>query len=304
MQDIGAGTDEQGIVRATLGIGKACYGSIRRFAKTAPLAVAGAAVLLFLLFVVIFADVLAPRDPNTTDYKIIRQPPSRELPLGADHLGRDALSRIIVGSRTSLVIAFTSVLIAKLIGFSWGTLSGFKGGQFDLISQRFLDVLMSIPSVILALLLLTAAGSGVLTVILAISIGSIAGTTRIIRSVVLAVKEMDFITAAQAMGASPLRIMLRHIAPQTVAPLLVVASASLGGAIFAESALSFLGLGIPPPNPSWGSMLGGTLAEQFKPPWWMVVYPGIAITVTILAFNIFGDGLRDHLDPKLRGRLN
>ena len=224
--------------------------------------------------------------------------------MGADHLGRDALSRIIVGSRTSLLIAFTSVLIAKIIGFSWGTLSGFKGGQFDLISQRFLDVLMSIPSVILALLLLTAAGSGVFTVIIAISIGSIASTTRIIRSVVLMVKEMDFITAAQAMGASPLRIMLRHIAPQTVAPLLVIASASLGGAIFAESALSFLGLGIPPPNASWGAMLGGTLAEQFRPPWWMVVYPGLAITITILAFNIFGDGLRDHLDPKLRGRLD
>ena len=225
-------------------------------------------------------------------------------PLGADHLGRDALSRIIVGSRTSLMIAFSSVLLAKIIGFSWGTVSGYRGGRVDLISQRFLDVLMSIPSVIFALLLLTAVGSGVFTVIIAITIGGVAGTTRIIRSVVLSVKEMDYITAAQAMGATPTRIMLRHVAPQTVAPLLVIASASLGGAIFAESALSFLGLGIPPPNPSWGAMLGGTLAEQFKPPWWMVVYPGVAITVTILAFNIFGDGLRDHLDPKLRGRLD
>ena len=304
MREIGADSAEQGVVQTSLDVGKASLGSIRRFSRTAPLAVAGAAVLLFLLFIVIFADVLAPHDPNTTNYKIIRQPPSWDLPMGADHLGRDALSRIIVGSRTSLLIAFTSVLIAKIIGFSWGTLSGFKGGQFDLISQRFLDVLMSIPSVILALLLLTAVGSGVFTVIIAISIGSIAGTTRIIRSVVLMVKEMDFITAAQAMGASPLRIMLRHIAPQTVAPLLVIASASLGGAIFAESALSFLGLGIPPPNASWGAMLGGTLAEQFRPPWWMVVYPGLAITITILAFNIFGDGLRDHLDPKLRGRLD
>ncbi len=304
MQDIGADPAEQGLVQASLSRGRASLGSIRRFSRTAPLAVAGAAVLIFLLFIVIFADILAPEDPNRTDYLRIRHPPSRELPLGADHLGRDALSRIIVGSRTSLMIAFTSVLLAKIIGFSWGTVSGYRGGRVDLISQRFLDILMSIPSVILALLLLTAVGSGVVTVIIAITIGGIAGTTRIIRSVVLAVKEMDFITAAQAMGASPLRIMLRHIAPQTVAPLLVVASASLGGAIFAESALSFLGLGIPPPNPSWGAMLGGTLAEQFRPPWWMVVYPGLAITITILAFNIFGDGLRDHLDPKLRGRLD
>ena len=304
MQDIGSDPSGQGIVQSSIQIGKGSLSSIRRFSRTAPLAVAGAAVLVFLLFIVIFADVLAPEDPNRTDYLRIRQPPSLELPLGADHLGRDALSRIIVGSRTSLMIAFTSVFLAKLVGFSWGMVSGYWGGRVDLISQRFLDVLMSIPSVIFALLLLTAAGSGVITVIIAITIGGVAGTTRIIRSVVLSVKEMDFITAAQAMGASPLRIMLRHVAPQTVAPLLVVASASLGGAIFAESALSFLGLGIPPPNPSWGAMLGGTLAEQFRPPWWMVVYPGIAITMTILAFNIFGDGLRDHLDPKLRGRLD
>lgn len=304
MQDIEADRGEQGLIQNSLDRGKASWGSVRRFYRTAPLAAAGAAFLFFLLFIVIFADVLAPEDPNRTDYLRIRQPPSRDLPLGADHLGRDALSRIIVGSRTSLMIAFSSVLLAKIIGFSWGTVSGYRGGRVDLISQRFLDVLMSIPSVIFALLLLTAVGSGVITVIIAITIGGVAGTTRIIRSVVLSVKEMDYITAAQAMGATPTRIMLRHVAPQTVAPLLVIASASLGGAIFAESALSFLGLGIPPPNPSWGAMLGGTLAEQFKPPWWMVVYPGVAITVTILAFNIFGDGLRDHLDPKLRGRLD
>ena len=151
---------------------------------------------------------------------------------------------------------------------------------------------------------MAAIGAGVFGVIIAITIGGIAGTTRVIRSVVLSVKEMVFVTAAHALGASPMRIMIKHVAPQTIAPVLVIISGSLGGAIFAESALSFLGLGIPPPNPSWGAMLGGTLAEAFKPPWWMVVFPGVAITLAILAFNLFGDGLRDTLDPRLRGRLD
>ena len=292
------------VLSATLNKGRSSLGVARRFTRTAPLAAVGGAVLIFLFIVVVFADVLAPENPNTTDYKNIRSPPSWEQPLGSDHLGRDALSRIIVGSRTSLFIAFAAVFFAKVVGFSWGVNTAYWGGKFDLISQRFLDVLMAIPGVILALLLLTIMGGGVYTVIIAIAVGGIAGTTRIIRSVVLSVKEMDYIQAAHAIGCSPLRVMLQHVAPQTLAPLLVVASASLGGAIFAESALSFLGLGIPPPNPSWGAMLGGTLAEQFKPPWWMVLFPGVAITITILAFNLFGDGLRDHLDPKLRGQLN
>jgi len=277
--------------------------TLRRFWKTAPLAFIGGSILTFLLFVAVFGNFLAPESYKTTDYKQIRDAPSLKRPLGSDHLGRDALSRIIIGSRTTLFIAFTAVAIAKLIGVSWGIISGYTGGKFDLLSQRLLDILMAIPSVIFALLLLAALGAGVFGVIVAITIGGIAGTTRIVRSVVLAVKEMEFVTAALALGASPMRIMFRHVAPQTIAPVLVIISASLGGAIFAESALSFLGLGIPPPNPSWGAMLGGTLAEAFKPPWWMVVYPGMAITLSILAFNLFGDGLRDTLDPRLRGRL-
>ena len=139
---------------------------------------------------------------------------------------------------------------------------------------------------------------------MAIAFTGIAGTTRVIRSVVLSVREMAYVEGARALGASQLRIMIRHVAPQCIAPLMVVASASLGGAIFAEAALSFLGLGIPPPHPSLGNMLGGVLGDVFKPPWWLVIYPGVTITVAILAFNIFGDGLRDHLDPKLRGRLD
>ena len=278
--------------------------TLGRFWKTSPLAFMGGTLLALLLLMAVFSPILAPESYTATDYKQIRNPPSWDRPLGSDHLGRDALSRIIIGSRTSLFIAFTAVFIAKFIGVSWGIISGYSGGKVDIISQRFTEILEAIPSVIFALLLLAAIGAGVFGVIIAITIGGIAGTTRVIRSVVLSVKEMEFVTAAHALGASPLRIMIKHVAPQTIAPVLVIISGSLGGAIFAESALSFLGLGIPPPNPSWGAMLGGTLAEAFKPPWWMVVFPGVAITMAILAFNLFGDGLRDTLDPRLRGRLD
>ena len=163
---------------------------------------------------------------------------------------------------------------------------------------------MAFPGVILAMLLLVGVGSGLITVIVAISLTGIAGTTRVIRSVTLSVREMQYVDAARALGASDMRIMARHIAPQCVASLMVVASVSLGGAIFSEAALGFLGMGVPPPSPSLGNMLGGVLGDAYKPPWWMVIYPGLTITLVVLVFNLFGDGLRDHLDPRLRGKLD
>jgi ABC-type dipeptide/oligopeptide/nickel transport system permease subunit len=277
--------------------------SAKRFARSSALGFGSAVVLVLIVLIAIFAPLLAPKDPLEANYSNLRVSPSLEYPFGTDNLGRDALSRLIIGTRVTLLVSVIAVAISKLIGFSWGVLSGYLGGKFDLISQRFLDVLISFPGVILALLLLVALGAGIQTVIIAIAATGIAGTTRIIRSVALSIREMDYVQAARATGASPLRIMIRHVAPQCVAPLLVVASASLGGAIFTEAALSFLGLGIPPPEPSWGNMLGGVLVASFKPPWWLVVFPGVAITISILAFNLFGDALRDHLDPKLRGRL-
>ena len=279
-------------------------GLLSRFFRTSPIGAVAAAFLAFLILLAIFANVIVPNDPLETFPSFFRKGPSMERPLGSDHLGRDVLSRVIVGSRTSLYVAVLAVSISKLIGFSWGILTGYAGGKFDLISQRFLDILMSFPGIILAMLLLVGVGSGLYTVIAAIAITGVAGTTRVIRSVTLTVREMEYVEAGRALGASPLRIMFVHITPQCIAPLMVLASVSLGGAIFAEAALSFLGLGIPPPNPSLGNMLGGVLGDAFKPPWWLVFYPGITITLTILAFNIFGDGMRDHLDPRLRGRLN
>ena len=275
----------------------------RRFARSSVLGTGAAVLLLFMVVVAIAAPVLAPEDPLKSDYGALLRTPSLEFPMGTDGLGRDTLSRVIMGTRLSLMVSVTAIVISKIIGFSWGVLSGYLGGRFDLLSQRLLDVLISFPSVILALLLLVALGAGVNTVIIAIAATGIAGTTRIIRSVALLIRESEYVLAARMIGASPARIMIRHVTPQCVAPLLVVASASLGGAIFTEAALSYLGLGIPPPDPSWGNMLGGILVASFKPPWWLVVFPGCAITLTILAFNLFGDALRDHLDPKLRGRL-
>ena len=282
----------------------ALFGSAKRFTKSSLLGAGAAAVLIVVVLVAILAPLLAPNDPLEANYSAMIQPPSMAFPLGTDGLGRDTLSRVLAGTRVTLMVSFIAVAISKVIGFSWGVVTGYLGGRFDLISQRFLDVLISFPSVILALLLLVALGAGTQTVIIAIAATGISGTTRIVRSVAIAVSQMDYVQAARAIGASPLRIMAQHVAPQCVAPLLVVASASLGGAIFTEAALSFLGLGIPPPNPSWGNMLGGILVESFKPPWWLVLFPGAAITITILAFNLFGDALRDYLDPKLRGRLD
>lgn len=278
-------------------------GVLVRFVRSSALGAGAAVVLLLVLLIAAFAPMLAPNDPLEANYQDLRVPPSLKYPMGTDNLGRDALSRLIMGTRVTLLVSVIAVAISKVIGFSWGVMSGYLGGKFDLISQRFLDVLISFPGVILALLLLAALGAGIQTVVIAIAATGIAGTTRIIRSVTLSIREMDYVLAARAIGAAPLRVMVQHVAPQCVAPLLVVASASLGGAIFTEAALSFLGMGIPPPDPSWGNMLGGVLVASFKPPWWLVVFPGVAITISILAFNLFGDALRDHLDPKLRGRL-
>ena len=304
MSESDVGLEEIRPRQGLAGLLKYLYGVTQRFTVASPMGSASALVLLLVVLLAVFAEYIAPQDPLEGNYGSLKDPPSLSHLAGTDNLGRDVLSRIIFGTQITLLVAFVSVGIGDGIGFSWGILSGYVGGRFDLITQRFLDVLISFPSVILALLLLVAMGAGLQTIIIAIAVTRIPGSTRVVRSVVLSVKETSYVDAARAMGASPLRIMVRHVSPQAIAPLLVVASASLGGAIFTEAALSFLGMGVPPPHPSWGNMLGGILTESFRPPWWLVLFPGIAITVTILAFNLLGDGLRDHLDPKLRGRLD
>ncbi len=277
--------------------------AVRRFTRTSRVGTVSAVFLLLLLLAAIFADLVAPREPMEATFTALRQPPSPGFWLGTDNLGRDVLSRLLHGARISLFVAIVSTVVGKIIGLAWGVLTGYIGSTFDLVSQRLIDILLAFPGIILAMLLLAALGGGLGTVIIAITVLSVAGTVRVIRSVVLAVKEMAYIEAARATGVPSVRIMVRHVAPQTIAPLLVLFSASLGGAIFAEAALSFLGLGIPQPTPSWGNMLGGILANQFRPSWWLVIFPGVAITLTILAFNLVGDALRDYLDPKLSDKV-
>ncbi|MCY4578328.1 MAG: ABC transporter permease [Chloroflexi bacterium] len=289
--------------RGLLAVILAPVGSTIRFARSSVLGAVALVILLVVIFTAVFAELLAPHDPLEAFFSDLRNPPSTTYPLGTDFIGRDVLSRIIFGSRVTLLVAFVSISIGSGVGIIWGIMTGYLSGKFDLITQRFLDVLMSFPTVILALLLLAALGAGITTVIIAISVVSIPNSTRITRSVALTVSEMAYVEAARAIGASPRRIMILHIGPQCWAAAMVIASAGLGVAIFAEAALSFLGLGIPPPTPTWGNMLGGVLSNLFRPPWWLVIFPGVAITITILAFNLLGDALRDYLDPRLRGKL-
>jgi len=274
--------------------------AVARFFRSSPLGGVCALLLLLLASVAVLADRLAPYNPLTANYAEIRDPPLARHVLGTDHLGRDVLSRIIFGARVTLLVAISSVLLGDTIGFIWGVASGYLGGRVDLISQRVLDVLMSLPSLILALLLMAGLGAGLTTVTVAIAVTRVPLSSRVVRSMVLSIKELTYVEAARVLGASEARVMARHVAPQCVAPFLIITTGHLGAAIFIEAALSFVGVGVPPPTPSWGNMLGGVLAEAFKPPWWMVVFPGVAITVTILAVNLFGDALRDFLDPKLK----
>jgi ABC-type dipeptide/oligopeptide/nickel transport system permease subunit len=298
-----AATIDHNVSVERLSFGQGVWGAGTRFAKTSPIGAFAAIYLLVLLIVTIFAGQIAPYHPLEADFAALRQPPSPQHWMGTDNLGRDVFSRLLHGGRISLSVAIIATFISKIIGLAWGVMSGYLGSRFDLISQRIVEVLLAFPGIILAMLLLAALGGGFGSVIFAITLQAIAGTVRVIRSVVLSVKEMSYVESAHAVGASDRRVMMQHITPQCIAPILVLTSASLGGAIFAEAALSFLGLGIPQPNPSWGNMLGGVLANQFRPQWWLVIYPGLTITITILAFNLVGDALRDHLDPKLRGRI-
>ena len=280
------------------------FDSLLGFARSSALGSASLILLTLLLFVGLLPHLVAPYDPDQLFYVNLKQPPSMEHWAGTDFISRDSLSRIIFGARITLLVAFVSVFIGDAIGFAWGVMSGYLGGKFDMASQRVVDMFIAFPTIILALLLLAALGAGLVTIIIAIAVIRIPGTARVIRSVALSTRSTQYVEAARAIGGSQLRIMVRHVAPQCMAPLFVVASAGLGSAIFTEAALSFLGMGVPPPTPTWGNMLGGVLNELFQPPWWLVIFPGVAITITILAFNLLGDALRDYLDPRLRGHLN
>jgi ABC-type dipeptide/oligopeptide/nickel transport system permease subunit len=275
---------------------------IRVFSKQSPVGAVAGVFLVFIALMAVLAPIVAPYHPLTADFTAMTEPPAGAHPLGTDPLGRDTLSRIIFGARYTLMVAFSAVLLGTTLGAVLGVASAYMGGKFDLGVQRVMEVLQAFPDLILALLLMVALGPGLGTVILAIAVTRIPFGGRVVRAVALQVREMDYVTAARAVGVSSVRIMRLHVAPQCIAPYLVLATAHLGVAIIIEASLGFLGVGIPPPTPTWGNMLA-MQGNNLIPPWWLVVYPGVAITLIVLAFSLFGDGLRDYLDPRLRGRI-
>ena len=257
-----------------------------------------------MLLTAVFAQVLAPGDPRegALDARLV-QPLSRaDHPLGTDPIGRDVLARLIYGARVSLTVGFVSVVVALAIGSSIGLLAGFRGGWIDALLMRLADVQLSFPSFLLAISLMAVLGASLVNVVIALAVNGWVRYARVMRSGVLPLREVDYVAAARVAGCGTPRLLVRHILPNTVTPALVLATVSLGANIIAESSLSFLGLGVDPQTPSWGSMLADGRA-YLASAWWVAALPGLAISLTVLAVNLVGDWLRDELDPHLKRRL-
>jgi peptide/nickel transport system permease protein len=266
-----------------------------------PLGALGFAILAAIIIAAVFAPWVATHDPNAIAIKERLTGMSAEHWFGTDQFGRDLYSRVVYGGRISLRVAFMAVIIAKVVGLVMGLASGYFGGRTDLIIQRIVDVKMAFPSLVLTLAIVAIMSPSLNNVAIAIAIATMPATIRVIRAQTLVVKEMDYVEAARALGASHMRIIAFHVMPQCWAPLIIVASASLGGAILTETSLSYLGLGVPPPAPAWGGMLSGASQQYMERAPWLVIWPGVAISMVVFGFNLFGDALRDVLDPRLRG---
>jgi peptide/nickel transport system permease protein len=271
-----------------------------RFARQRPLGAIGAAIIWIMVFTAALADLIAPFDPLATDFAGMLQAPSNAHWFGTDAFGRDVLSRLIYGSRTALWVGFASSFLGATSGALIGVTSAYFGGKVDLLLQRLMDLLLSFPLIILALVVVAVLGSGMTNVIFAITLPMLPRCALVVRSSALAVREMPFVEAARALGFGPARIIVRHMLPNVMAPYLIMLTAFLGQAILLEASLSFLGLGFAEPQPAWGLMLRGAAVEFAERAPWMAIYPGLAISLAVFAFNLLGDSLRDALDPKLR----
>lgn len=259
-------------------------------------------VIAILVFTAIFADVIAPYDPNAQDLLDNLMPMSSQYWLGTDGLGRDVLSRLIHGARVSLQVGVFSVTIAAIIGTLIGMLSGYYRGIADTILMRIMDALISVPPIILAIAMAAVLGSGVANVVLALAVALVPTYARVMRSLVLVIRELDYTVSARVAGAGELRILSQHIFPNCLPSLVVLITLNMGQAILAEASLSFLGIGITPPQAAWGAMVSDGYRYLVQYPW-LSILPGICVVVTVLAFNLAGDGLRDMLDPRLKGQL-
>jgi peptide/nickel transport system permease protein len=273
---------------------------VLKFVRTKPLGAAGAAIILGMLLVAASAGMLAPYDAYHADYGSQFARPSAEHWFGTDEFGRDLMSRIMYGARIALFVGFTASFAGCTIGGLLGVISAYLGGKVDLLLERVMDILLAFPQLILALAIASILGPAVQNVVIAIAIPIIPRAARVVRATALAVKENVYVEAVNALGATHRRVVLRHIVPNVVAPYIIMLTAQLGGAILAEAALSYLGLGAAEPTPSWGLMLSGSALSYAEKAPWIPVFPGIAISLGVFGFNLFGDSLRDALDPKLR----
>jgi len=275
-------------------------GQVVKFVRTKPLGAASAAVILLMMLVALFAGTLARYDPYQGDYALQFARPSAEHWLGTDEFGRDLLTRIMYGARIALFVGFTASFAGCTLGALLGVLSAYWGGTVELLLERLMDILLAFPQLILALAIASVLGPAVQNVVIAIAIPIVPRVARVVRAAALSVKEHPYVEAVQGLGASRRRIVLRHIVPNVMAPYLIMLTAQFGGAILAEASLSFLGLGAAEPTPSWGLMLSGSGASYAEKAPWIAVFPGVAISLGVFGFNLFGDSLRDALDPKLR----
>jgi peptide/nickel transport system permease protein len=277
-------------------------GRALEFCRRQPLGTFGLALVLVMAFAAVAADWITPYSPTANDFAAMTEPPSWAHLLGTDQFGRDLFSRIVFGARTALTVGFSCAIVGGLAGLVLGVASAYFGGRLDLILQRVLDVVMAFPLIIMALAVISIFGSGVFNVIIAITIPLVPRCARVVRSSALAIRELPYIDAARACGFGHARIILRHMVPNVFAPFLIMLTAFVGQAILAEASLSYLGLGVQEPVAAWGLMLQGGAEEYASTAPWIAIFPGLAIALTVFGFSLFGDALRDAIDPKLRDR--
>jgi peptide/nickel transport system permease protein len=278
---------------------------VLQFIMQQPLGAAGLVIIVLMAFAAAFAPLIAPYDPLAVDYGAMLVAPSRDHWLGTDSFGRDVLSRVIYGARTALAVGFLASFAGSSIGAIIGVISAYFGGKIDLVIQRIMDVLLSFPIIVLAITVVAILGKNIVlgmdtNLIIAIGLPMVPKVARVVRASALAIRELPYIDAARTAGFSHTRIIFRHILPNVVAPYLIMLTAFVAQAILAEASLSFLGLGVTEPTASWGLMLSGAAADFYQQAPWMIVFPGVAISLAVFAFNLFGDSLRDWLDPKIK----
>lgn len=292
--------DQQAELQKAGANAKGIFGNALYLVRLYPLGAVGAVIVFLFVMVAFFAPLLTSYDPIGTSASSSLSPPNAAHVLGADVMGRDLWSRIIYGARISLIVGIGSAALGSIIGVAIGLATGYIGGWFDLIMQRVIDIMQALPLLVMALLMAAALGPSLTNTVIAIAIPLIPQTARVIRANTLALREMPYVEASKAVGMSEWRIAVQHILPNTLAPLIVLGTAKLGSAILTEASLSFLGLGVPAPHPSWGRMLSESAAEYVQKAPWLVIFPGLAISLVVFGTNLLGDAIRDILDPRQR----